>query len=65
MDERSTPHRCVNGFDAAAEPANDVPFVAKQAGQPSYVTPADFMKMLDAAWFQKENTESIIMAVLH
>lgn len=55
---------CVNDFDAAREPADDVPVLAKRAGQPSYVTHADFMKMLDVAWFQKENTESNIMAVL-
>lgn len=55
---------CVNDFDAAREPADDVPVLAKQAGQPSYVTHSDFMKMLDVAWFQKENTESNIMAVL-
>lgn len=55
---------CVNDFVAATEPTVGVPVLAKQAGQPSYVTHSDFMKMLDVAWFQKENTESNIMAVL-
>ena len=55
---------CVNDFDAGREPADDVPILAKRAGHPSYVGHSDFMKMLEIAWFQKENTESNIMAVL-
>lgn len=55
---------CVNDFDAKREPADDVPILAKRAGNPSYVTHSDFMKMLEIAWFQEENTESNIMAVL-
>lgn len=49
--------------DAAREPADDVPIVAKRAGHPFYVTHSDFMKMLEIAVFQKETTESNIMAV--
>lgn len=55
---------CVNDFDAAREPADDLPVLAKRAGHPSYVTHDAFMKMLEVAWYAKENTDSNIMAVL-
>lgn len=41
-----------------------MPIVAKRAGEASYVTHTDFMKMLDSAWYPKENSDANIMAVL-
>ena len=55
---------CVNDFDASQEPEDDMPIVAKRAGQVSFITHSQFMKMLEAAWYAKEVNESNIMAVL-
>ena len=50
---------CVNDFDAIQEPKDDMPVLAKRAGQHGYVTHDAFMKML-----AKEANPSNIMAVL-
>ena len=55
---------CVNGFDAAQEPKDDMPIMQKQSGQHGYVSHKDFMKMLDNAWFAKEASPRNVMAVL-
>ena len=55
---------CVNGFDAAQEPKDDMPIMQKQSGQHGYVSHKDFMKMLDNVWFAKEASPSNVMAVL-
>ena len=55
---------CVNDFDAAQEPKDDMSVLQKQSGQLCLPPGPDFMKMLDIAWFAKQANPSNIMAVL-
>ena len=55
---------CVSAFDSNQEPKDDLPIMAKRAGQISYVTHEACAKMLDAAWYPKEANDANVMAVL-
>ena len=55
---------CCNDFEGRNEPKDDMPIMAKRAGEISFVRHEDFMKMLEPAWYTKEATEANIMAVL-
>lgn len=55
---------CVNDFDAKAEPTNNQPLLDRDDGIPSFISHADFMAMLEPAWYSKEITEANVMAVL-
>ncbi len=55
---------CVNDFDAAREPKDDMPVMQKREGRQGFVSHKDFMMMLEVAWFAKEANDANIMAVL-
>ena len=55
---------CINGLDANAELANDLPVLAHRQGLTSYVTRDSFIKMLEASWYKPEATITNVMTVL-
>ena len=46
---------CVNDVEPETEPAFGIPILAQREGVVSYVSHNEFLKMLDKAWYEKED----------